>query len=171
VLDTAFRRIAERCLAQPRVFVHADFMPRNLMASEPLPGVIDFQDAVHGPIAYDIASLYRDAFISWEEERILDGTVRYWEAARRAALPVPSQFGEFYEAVEWTGLQRHLRILGTFARLNYRDGKPGYLTDAPRFVGYVRHACRRYAALKPLLRLLDELGIGEPSVEGFSYSG
>ncbi|MBL8513948.1 MAG: phosphotransferase, partial [Betaproteobacteria bacterium] len=168
-LDGVFDAIGARCLAQAQVFVHSDYMPRNLMVSETLPGVLDFQDAVTGPIAYDIASLYRDAFISWEEEQVLDGTIRYWDAARRARLPVPAEFGEFYEDVEWTGLQRHLRILGVFARLSYRDGKPHYLEDAPRFVRYVRHTARRYSALAPLIRLLDALHIGETAETGLSF--
>ena len=103
-----------------------------------MPGGIDFQDAVYGLISYDIASLYRDAFISWDEERVLDGTIRHWEKARKAGLPVPAGFDDFYRDVEWIGLQRHLRILGIFARINYRDGKPQYLADTPRFVRYVR---------------------------------
>lgn len=168
-LRGVYRSIADRCAAQAQVFVHSDYMPRNLMVAAPLPGVLDFQDAVLGPIAYDIASLYRDAFMSWDEEQVLDGTIRYWDAARHAGLPVPAQFGTFYEDVEWTGLQRHLRILGVFARLQYRDHKPHYLEDAPRFLGYVRHTCRRYSTLSPLIRLLDELHIGEAAVTGLSF--
>src|SRR5512132_92163 len=139
-LETVFRRILERNLAEARVNVHRDYMPRNLMVCEPNPGILDFQDAVIGPISYDVASLFRDAFVSWEEERVLDGTVRYWEKARSVGLPVRADFAEFWRDVEWMGLQRHLKVLGIFARLNYRDGKPGYLEDTPRFLGYVRHA-------------------------------
>jgi len=156
-LEAVFGRILASNLAQPRVFVHRDFMPRNLMVSEPNPGVLDFQDAVYGPVAYDIASLYRDAFLSWEEERVLDGTIRYWEAARKRGLPVGADFADFWRDVEWMGLQRHLKVLGIFARIHYRDGKPGYLDDTPRFIGYVRHACARYRDLAPLARLLDRL--------------
>ncbi len=156
-LEAVFRRILERNLAGARVFVHRDFMPRNLMVCEPNPGILDFQDAVHGPISYDIASLMRDAFVSWDEERVLDVTARYWEKARKARLPVPGDFGEFWRDVEWMGLQRHLKVLGIFARLHYRDGKAGYLDDTPRFIGYVRHAAGRYAELAALGRLLDEL--------------
>jgi hypothetical protein len=156
-LEQVFRRILASNLAEPRVFVHRDFMPRNLMVSDPNPGVLDFQDAVHGPISYDIASLYRDAFVSWDEERVLDGTIRYWEAARRRGLPVRADFADFWRDVEWMGLQRHLKVLGIFARIHYRDGKPGYLDDTPRFVRYVRHACARYRELAPLARLLDRL--------------
>ncbi len=144
-------------LAQPAVYVHRDYMPRNLMLSEPNPGVLDFQDAVTGPITYDIASLMRDAFLSWEEERVLDWTVRYWEQARKAGLPVMADFSEFWRAFEWMGLQRHLKVLGIFARLTHRDGKEKYVADTPRFAGYARAVARRYSALTPLARLLDEL--------------
>jgi N-acetylmuramate 1-kinase len=156
-LDKVFRGILERNLAQPRVFVHRDYMPRNLMVCEPNPGVLDFQDAVHGPVSYDVACLFRDAFVSWDEGLVLDGTIRYWEKARRAQLPVPGDFAQFWRDVEWMGLQRHLKVLGIFARLHHRDGKPGYVEDTPRFLGYVRHAVARYDELSPLGRLLDEL--------------
>jgi aminoglycoside/choline kinase family phosphotransferase len=149
--------LLENILAQPRVFVHRDFMPRNLMVCAENPGVLDFQDAVYGPICYDVISLFRDAFIDWEEERIIDWTARYWEKAKRVGLPVEADFGDFYRNLEWTGLQRHLKVLGIFARLNYRDGKPKYLADAPRFVGYVRHVAARYDRLAPLARLFDRL--------------
>lgn len=144
-------------LAQPAVYVHRDYMPRNLMVCDPNPGVLDFQDAVLGPITYDIASLTRDAFISWDEERVLDWAARYWEAAKHARLPVDADFAEFWRALEWMGLQRHLKVAGIFARLTYRDGKPRYVADTPRFIGYARGAARRYGALAPLARLLDEL--------------
>lgn len=150
-------RIVASNLAQPAVYVHRDYMPRNLMVSEPNPGVLDFQDAVFGPITYDLASLYRDAFVSWEEERVLDGATRYWEKARRAGLPVDADFGAFYRDFEWMGLQRHLKVLGIFARIHHRDGKSGYIGDAPRFLAYVRGTCTRYAELAPLLRLLDRI--------------
>ncbi len=144
-------------LAQGRVYVHRDYMPRNLMVAEPNPGVLDFQDAVEGPVSYDMVSLMRDAFVSWEEEQVLDWTVRYWEKARKAGLPVAGDFAEFWRAFEWMGLQRHLKVLGIFARLAYRDAKPAYLADTPRFVGYARAVARRYRALSPLAKLLDEL--------------
>ncbi len=156
-LERTFRAILARNLAEPRVYVHRDFMPRNLMVSEPNPGILDFQDAVYGPISYDVACLYRDAFVSWDEERVLDGTIRYWEKARRASLPVRADFADFWRDVEWMGLQRHLKVLGIFARLHHRDGKAGYLEDTPRFIGYVRRAVGRYDELAPLGRLLDEL--------------
>jgi aminoglycoside/choline kinase family phosphotransferase len=163
-LASTFQQILASNLAQPRVYVHRDYMPRNLMVSEPNPGILDFQDAVFGPITYDVASLFRDAFVSWPEERVLDWTVRYWEKARRAALPVEADFGTFYRDLEWMGLQRHLKVLGIFARLHYRDGKSGYLDDTPRFLGYARAACERYTALAPLARLLDEIEGRAPQV-------
>jgi len=156
-LEAVFRAILAVNLAEPRVYVHRDYMPRNLMVTEPNPGILDFQDAVHGPISYDVASLFRDAFVSWEEERVLDGTIRYWEKARRAGLPVHADFAEFWRDVEWMGLQRHLKVLGIFARLHHRDGKTGYVEDTPRFLGYVRHAVGRYRELAALGRLLDEV--------------
>jgi aminoglycoside/choline kinase family phosphotransferase len=154
-LEKVFRALLDSALAQPRVYVHRDYMPRNLMLCNPNPGVLDFQDAVEGPISYDIVCLMRDAFISWDEEQVVDWTVRYWEKARKAGLPVEPDFGEFWRAFEWMGLQRHLKVLGIFARLNYRDGKPAYLADTPRFIGYARAVARRYNVLAPLARLLD----------------
>ncbi|MBW8906250.1 MAG: phosphotransferase [Betaproteobacteria bacterium] len=156
-LEGIFATLVRSALAQPSVYVHRDYMPRNLMVSDPNPGVLDFQDAVIGPITYDVVSLMRDAFISWEEERVLDWTVRYWEKARRAGLPVAADFADFWRAFEWMGLQRHLKVLGIFARINYRDGKPKYLEDTPRFLAYTRAAAKRYGELAPLLRLLDEV--------------
>ncbi len=156
-LEPVYDVLVKSALAQPAVYVHRDYMPRNLMLSEPNPGVLDFQDAVLGPICYDIASLMRDAFLSWEEEQVLDWTVRYWEGAKKAHLPVAADFAEFWRAFEWMGLQRHLKVLGVFARLTYRDGKEKYLADTPRFIGYASAVSRRYTALAPLARLLDEL--------------
>jgi aminoglycoside/choline kinase family phosphotransferase len=173
-LDQAFDVIVQRNLAAPSVYVHRDFMPRNLMMpfqSEQL-GVLDFQDAVYGPVTYDIASLMRDAFLSWEEDFVLDITIRYWEKARKAGLldfeDWHSDFGAFYRAVEWMGLQRHLKVAGIFARLTLRDGKPKYLADAPRFIAYIRATASRYRELKPLLRLIDEVEGTTPQV-GFAY--
>jgi len=156
-LESIFRLLVESALAQPAVYVHRDYMPRNLMVCEPNPGVLDFQDAVIGPITYDVVSLLRDAFISWEEERVLDWAARYWEKAKRAGLPVAADFAEFWRAFEWMGLQRHLKVLGIFARINYRDGKPKYLADTPRFIQYSFLVSKRYRELAPLTRLLDEL--------------
>jgi hypothetical protein len=147
-------------------------MPRNLMIprdpAEPRLGVLDFQDAVYGPVTYDIACLMRDAFLSWDEEFVLDVTVRYWQQARKAGLPVGSDFGDFYRAVEWMGLQRHLKVAGIFARLTLRDGKPKYLADAPRFIAYIRSAARRYRELGPLARLIDEIE-GSEGVSGYAF--
>jgi aminoglycoside/choline kinase family phosphotransferase len=167
-LQKSFDLIVQRNLAAPTVYVHRDFMPRNLMMplhSEQL-GVIDFQDAVYGPLSYDIACLMRDAFLSWQEDFVLDITIRYWEKARKAGLmdfeDWHSDFGAFFRAVEWMGLQRHLKVAGIFARLTLRDGKPRYLADAPRFIAYIRATASRYRELTPLLRLIDEVeGIQE----------
>ena len=208
-LDGLFAQIKAsnlQSLGGARVYVHRDFMPRNLMVcgpmevanewTPPLPagaaepaspgrrrsappggsavreatsvGVLDFQDAVYGPITYDIASLMRDAFISWPEDFVLEITVRYWEQARKAGLPVGDDFGEFYRAVEWMGLQRHLKILGIFARLTLRDGKPKYLADTPRFITYARATCARYRQLGPLMVLLDEIEGNETRV-GYTF--
>ncbi len=156
-LETIFALLVKSALAQPMVYVHRDYMPRNLMVCEPNPGVLDFQDAVLGPITYDVVSLFRDAFLSWEEAQVLDWTVRYWEKAKKAKLPVHADFAEFWQAFEWMGLQRHLKVLGIFARINYRDGKPKYLQDTPRFIAYARAVTKRYGALAPLHRLLDDL--------------
>ena len=176
MVERTFELIVQTNLGSPSVFVHRDFMPRNLMVDAAglsrLPGadpaaalgVLDFQDAVYGPITYDVASLMRDAFLSWDEDFVIDMTVRYWQAARKAGLPVDEDFGAFYRAVEWMGLQRHLKVAGIFARLTLRDGKPRYLADAPRFVGYIRATAGRYRELKPLLRLVD-------AVEGIQSEG
>ena len=165
MLTRTFALIVQRNLAAPKVFVHRDFMPRNLMmpanAQEPRLGVLDFQDAVYGPITYDIASLMRDAFLSWDEEVVLDVTVRYWEKARKLGLmdyeDWANDFGAFYRAVEWMGLQRHLKVAGIFARLTLRDGKAKYLADAPRFIAYIRATAARYRELAPLLHFIDEV--------------
>ena len=171
-LDQAFRLIVARNLAAPAVYVHRDFMPRNLMMpadpAEQRLGVLDFQDALHGPITYDIASLMRDAFLSWDEEFVLDITVRYWERALKAGLPVDRDFGEFYRAVEWMGLQRHLKVAGIFARLTLRDGKPKYLADTPRFIAYIRATASRYRELAPLLKLVDSVE-GTQAATGYAF--
>jgi aminoglycoside/choline kinase family phosphotransferase len=167
-LETAFATIMAQNLSAPRVYVHRDFMPRNLMVAGDRLGVLDFQDAVYGPITYDVASLMRDAFLSWDEDFCLDVTVRYWERARRAGLPVGDDFGEFYRGVEWMGLQRHLKVAGIFARLTLRDGKPQYLADTPRFIGYIRATCGRYRELKPLLRLVDQVE-GVTAANGYAF--
>lgn len=180
-LDDSFALLIQNNLSWPSVYVHRDFMPRNLMVPDlaEIPskadprylGVLDFQDAVYGPITYDIASLMRDAFLTWDEDFCLDVTIRYWEKARKAGLPVGDDFGEFYRGVEWMGLQRHLKIAGIFARLTLRDGKPKYLADTPRFIDYIRSTCSRYIQLKPLLRLVEKVeGIEVPNVFAFGRS-
>src|SRR5262249_32799230 len=156
-LHASFEAILANNLAQPSVFVHRDYHSRNLMVCEPNPGVLDFQDAVYGPITYDLVSLFRDAYISWEEEQALDWVVRYWEKARKAGLPVREDFGEFYRDFEWMGVQRQIKVVGIFARLCHRDGKRRYLDDIPRVLGYLRAACGRYRELGALARLLDEI--------------
>jgi len=156
-LEKTFQRILANNLAQPKVYVHRDYHSRNLMLSEPNPGILDFQDAVYGPITYDLASLFKDAYIKWEEEEIMDWIIRYWEKAREAGLPVRADFGEFYRDYELMGVQRHIKVLGIFARLCHRDGKDGYLKDMPLVMDYLRRACERYIDLKPLLNLLVEL--------------
>ena len=158
VLDQVFTRIVQNNLSQPCVFVHRDYHSRNLMVTTPNPGILDFQDAVVGPVTYDLVSLLKDAYITWDEECILDWAIRYWEKARRAGLPVASDFGDFYRDFEWMGVQRHIKVLGIFARLCYRDGKTAYLDDMPLVINYLRKACERYQELRPMLDLLDELG-------------
>lgn len=157
MLSTIFARILANNLAQPKVLVHRDYHSRNLMVSTPNPGIIDFQDAVVGPVTYDLVSLFKDAYIYWDEERVLDWVIRYWEKARKAGLPLSADFAEFYRDFEWMGVQRHLKILGIFARLNYRDGKATYLDDMPLVMNYLRKACHRYSELHLLHNLLDEL--------------
>ena len=175
-LNAAFAQIVQHNLAAPSVYVHRDFMPRNLMmptqADDLRLGVLDFQDAVYGPVTYDVASLMRDAFLTWEEDFVLDVTVRYWEKARKVGLlqheDWGQDFGAFYRAVEWMGLQRHLKVAGIFARLTLRDGKDKYLADTPRFIHYIRSTALRYRELKPLLHLVDEVEKIQTQT-GFAY--
>lgn len=159
-----FNLILKNNLAQPQVLVHRDYHSRNLMVTKTKnPGILDFQDAVFGPITYDLASLFRDAYIEWEEPEQMDWVIRYWEMARKAGLPVSAEFGDFYRDFEWMGLQRHLKVLGIFARLYHRDGKDGYLKDIPLVFKYARKVAERYIDLKPLVRLLDKVeGIQRP---------
>ena len=164
-LRGVFDTILANNLAQPKVFVHRDYHSRNLMViggakgnNFPAnPGIIDFQDAVYGPITYDLVSLYRDAYISWDEQQELDFVIRYWEMARKTGLPVDANFDVFYRDYEWMGAQRQIKVLGIFARLCHRDGKDGYLKDMPRVMAYLRRTCERYGELRPLARLLDQL--------------
>ena len=159
VMNKTFAVLNANILAQPKVYVHRDYHSRNLMVqtnSHDL-GVLDFQDAVYGPITYDLVSLLKDAYISWDEDQVLDWAVRYWQSARKAGLPMSEDFAEFYRDFEWMGAQRHIKVLGIFARLYHRDGKDGYLKDMPLVMDYLRRVCDRYLELKPFLRLLDEL--------------
>jgi len=156
-LEKTFSTILDNNLAQARVFVHRDYHSRNLMVCEPCPGILDFQDAVYGPITYDLVSLLRDAYIAWDEERVIDWAVRYWERARGQGLPVGPDFADFYRDFEWMGAQRQLKVLGIFARLSFRDGKDGYLKDQPLVMSYLRRTCGRYPELAALGRLLEEL--------------
>ena len=147
-------RLIDSALDQPKVFVHRDYMPRNLMRSDPNPGVLDFQDAVRGPITYDAVCLFKDAFLSWPEQRVEGWLAAYAQRATAAGLDLPR---DFQRALDWMGVQRHLKVMGIFARICYRDGKPHYLEDAPRFARYLRDVIGRYAELAPLGRLIDEL--------------
>jgi N-acetylmuramate 1-kinase len=156
-LERVFDALVANNLAQPRVFVHRDYHSRNLMVATPNPGVIDFQDAVFGPITYDLVSLLRDAYVEWDEERQLDWSIRYWERARAARLPVDPDFAAFWRDFEWMGVQRELKVLGIFARLRIRDGKARYVRDMPRVLGYARRAAMRYAELESLVALFDTL--------------
>jgi len=155
-LKQCFQLIIENNLAQAKVYVHRDYHSRNLMVTElNNPGVIDFQDAVYGPITYDACSLWRDAYIAWPEERIIDWVIKFWEEGRKVGLPMPDDFGQFYRDFEWMGLQRHLKVLGIFARLFHRDGKDGYLKDIPLVLEYAIATTNRYIELKPLARILE----------------
>jgi len=149
--------LVDSALAQPTVLVHRDYMPRNLMISEPNPGVLDFQDAVIGPVTYDITSLFKDAFLSWPEERVQGWLQGYWEAARAAGIPVQDSFAEFQRASDLMGLQRHLKVIGIFARICHRDGKPRYLADVPRFFAYIDTVLARRPELAELRELLQGL--------------
>lgn len=153
-IDLVYRRLIDAALAQPQVLVHRDFMPRNLMPAADGPAVLDFQDAVHGPIAYDALSLFKDAFLSWPEARVDGWLDRYHARAAAAGLPVPP-LARFRRDADWIGVQRHLKVMGIFARLHHRDGKPKYLADAPRFLAYLDGVLPKYPELAPLATLLD----------------
>jgi hypothetical protein len=170
--DRSCRLLIDSALAQPQVAVHRDWMPRNLMVSDPFPGILDFQDAVRGPVTYDVASMLRDAFLSWDEPREIDWAVRWWEQARRAGVPLGDamghDFGECWRALEWMGLQRHLKVLGIFCRLKHRDGKPAYAQDLPRFFAYATRVANRYGPLRPMLALLEPMS-GQSVASGFTF--
>jgi len=157
-LEDVFDRIMAVNLAEPKVYVHRDYHSRNLMvvpAGQANPGIIDFQDAVYGPISYDLVSLFKDAYIAWDEEIVLDWLITYWERARKAGLPINADFASFHRNYEWMGVQRHVKVLGIFARLYHRDGKDGYLKDMPLVAHYLRRAVTRYDELAPLRKVLD----------------
>lgn len=168
VMQDTFALLNKNILAQGQVYVHRDYHSRNLMLCADNPGVLDFQDAVYGAITYDLVSLLKDAYIRWEEPQIIDWCVRYWEAARKAGLPVPADFSEFYRDFEWMGAQRHIKVLGIFARLCHRDGKDGYVKDMPLVMDYLRKVCERYIELHPFLKLLNQLENKAPQV-GYTF--
>lgn len=169
LIDQVFNQILANTQAQAPVVMHRDYHSRNLMVMrEGNPGILDFQGAMIGPITYDLVSLLRDAYIEWDEEQVLDWAIRYWEQARRVGLPVPADIDSFYRDFEFMGLQRHLKILGIFCRLAYRDGKTSYLDDLPLVLAYVRKTARRYRDLAPLVKLLDELEAQSPQV-GYTF--
>ncbi|TLP58068.1 MULTISPECIES: aminoglycoside phosphotransferase family protein [Pseudomonas] len=149
--------LIDSALAQPKVLVHRDYMPRNLMQSAPNPGVLDFQDAVYGPVTYDITCLFKDAFLSWPQPRV-EGWLRdYWHKAKAAGIPVQADFEAFHRASDLMGVQRHLKVIGIFARICHRDGKPRYLADVPRFFAYIDEVIGRRPELAELGELIAQL--------------
>lgn len=153
-LQLVQRLLMDNALSQPQVLTHRDFMPRNLMPTQPELAVLDFQDCVRGPIAYDAVSLFKDAFLSWPLARV-DGWLRHYrQRAESAGLPVPA-LPRFQRDADWLGVQRHLKILGIFSRLHYRDGKSRYLADVPRFIVYLGEVLPRHPQLQPLAGLLE----------------
>ncbi|MCU0075457.1 phosphotransferase [Pseudomonas koreensis] len=149
--------LIDSALAQPKVLVHRDYMPRNLMLSEPNPGVLDFQDAVYGPVTYDVTCLFKDAFLSWPEERVRSWLESYWQQASALNIPVQPDFEGFLRASDLMGVQRHLKVIGIFARICHRDGKPRYLGDVPRFFSYIEAVIARRPELADLQALLASL--------------
>ena len=169
-LTKVFDTLLANNLAQAQVYVHRDYHSRNLMVLPAgNPGILDFQDAVYGPITYDLVSLLRDAYIQWDEEQVLDWAIRYWEKARRAGLVIPPDVDSFYRDFEWMGLQRHLKVLGIFARLYHRDGKDAYLNDMPLVMEYTLKAARRYVAFNPLVRLIESLEKDKAPKFGYTF--
>lgn len=149
--------LIDSALAQPKVLVHRDYMPRNLMLSEPNPGVLDFQDAVYGPVTYDVTCLFKDAFLSWPEERVRGWLENYWQQASALNIPVQPDFENFLRASDLMGVQRHLKVIGIFARICHRDGKPRYLADVPRFFSYIEAVIARRPELAELQALFTSL--------------
>jgi len=158
-LEAVFGQLVDAALAQPRVLVHRDFHCRNLMVlpGPDNPGVLDFQDAVLGPVSYDLVSLLRDAYVEWPEAQQIDWAARYWDLARGAGIALPLRFDAFWQDLEWMGLQRSLKVLGIFARLYHRDGKSRYLADLPLVLRHTQRVLERYDAFAPLARLFDRL--------------
>ena len=167
--DAAEQALLPVITQQACVYVHRDFIVRNLMLTRGRPGLLDFQDALYGPITYDLVSLLRDAFIEWEEDFVLDLVIRYWEKARAANLPVNPNFDDFYREFEYMGVQRHLKVAGIFARLYHRDSKDKYRPEIPRFLNYLRRTTRRYNELQPFYALIVEL-VGDDELQtGYSF--
>ncbi|MNF26862.1 Phosphotransferase enzyme family protein [compost metagenome] len=159
--QAAWQRICalliDSALAQPRVLVHRDYMPRNLMLGTPNPGVLDFQDAVYGPVTYDVTCLFKDAFLSWPEARVRGWLAGYWQQARAAGIPLQAELDDFLRASDLMGVQRHLKVIGIFARICHRDGKPRYLDDVPRFFAYIESVLARRPELAELAQLFASL--------------
>jgi len=156
IIDAAFEFLIIEALGQPRVLVHRDYHSRNLMVTaEANPGVIDFQDALEGPIGYDLVSLLKDCYIEWPRERVERWVLKHRETLLKAGMPAGRDGREFLRWFDLIGVQRHIKVLGIFARLWYRDGKAGYLKDLPLTLRYVTEACTRYPELHDLARLLD----------------
>jgi aminoglycoside/choline kinase family phosphotransferase len=154
LLDAAFRLLIASALAEPQVFVHRDYHSRNLtVLPRQGPGILDFQDAVVGAVSYDLVSLLRDCYIAWDPDLVRRWAEGHRQRLRAEGLPVPDR-DDFERAFDWMGLQRHLKVLGIFCRLWYRDGKPGYLRDLPRVFAYVERVAARYREFAPLLALL-----------------
>ena len=158
--------LIESALAQPSVLVHRDYMPRNLMLSEPNPGVLDFQDAVYGPVTYDVTCLFKDAFLSWPEERVIGWLKSYWKQALAVGIPVQDDFDAFHRASDLMGVQRHLKVIGIFARICHRDGKPRYVADVPRFFSYIEGVLARRPELEDLAGLLASLSPSKHNAVG-----
>ena len=158
-LSKIFNMIIRSNVNQQRCFVHRDFHCRNLMLidGEVGPGIIDFQDAVNGPISYDLVSLLKDAYFELEEDFILDMVIRYWEAIIKARLITKNEFADFFKSFEWMGVQRHLKILGIFARLYFRDNKDQYLNNLPLVEKYLKDTTQRYQELFPLRDILNKV--------------
>jgi aminoglycoside/choline kinase family phosphotransferase len=159
-LDDSYARLIAAALEQPRVWVHRDYHSRNLMiTARNNPGILDFQDAVRGPVTYDLVSLLRDCYIRWPQERVAEWAMGYYDLARQSGLPVGEDEDRFLRWFDLMGVQRHLKAAGIFARLNHRDGKPGFLADIPRTLGYVLDVSGRYPELAGLRHMLTELRI------------